>query len=58
MANNAKQCDTSIYKSLCICSPEFERIPIQRRELGMSGDVATYGVDKRKLKWKMMWQKI
>lgn len=37
MANNAKQCYTSIYKSLCICSPEFERIRIERRELGMAG---------------------
>lgn len=29
-----KQCDISMYKSLCICSPEFERIPIDRRDLG------------------------
>ena len=31
-----------IYKGLeCHCS-EFERIPIQRRELGAVGNVATY----------------
>lgn len=33
-----------IYKGLeCHCS-EFEKIPIHRRELGMAGNVATYGV--------------
>ncbi|WP_238320798.1 hypothetical protein, partial [Helicobacter pullorum] len=37
MENDTKQCDTSMYKSLCICSPEFEKIPIHRRELGMAG---------------------
>ena len=42
MSNNTKQCDTSMYKSLCICSPEFERIPIHRRELGMAGDVISH----------------
>ena len=31
-----------MYKSLCICSPEFERIPIHRRELGMAGDVISH----------------
>ena len=45
MENDTKQCDTSIYKSLCICSPEFEKIPIHRRELGMARNVATYGVN-------------
>ena len=43
MENNAKQYDTSMYKSLCICSSEFEKIPIHRRELGMARNVATYG---------------
>ncbi|WP_179856015.1 hypothetical protein [Helicobacter pullorum] len=33
----------NIYKGLeCHCS-EFEKIPIHRRELGMAGNVATYG---------------
>lgn len=42
MENNAKQCDISIYKSLCICSPEFERIPINRRDLGVTGETFSY----------------
>ncbi|WP_334089294.1 N-acetylmuramoyl-L-alanine amidase [Helicobacter typhlonius] len=34
----------NIYKGLeCHCN-EFEKIPIHRRELGIAGDVATYGV--------------
>ena len=33
----------NIYKGLeCHCS-EFEKIPIHRRELEMTGNVATYG---------------
>ena len=36
--------NNNIYKGLeCHCN-EFERIPIERRELGMAGDVATYGL--------------
>ena len=43
--SNSTQCNTSMYKSLCICSPEFEKIPIHRRELGMARNVATYEVN-------------
>ncbi|EMZ36959.1 hypothetical protein C826_02281 [Helicobacter bilis WiWa] len=39
MENNTKQCDTSMYKTLCVCSTEFEKIPIHRQELGMAGSV-------------------
>ncbi|WP_439848040.1 hypothetical protein, partial [Helicobacter trogontum] len=42
MENNTKQCDTSMYKTLCVCSPEFEKIPINRRELGMAGVTTSY----------------
>ncbi|WP_233711696.1 hypothetical protein [Helicobacter pullorum] len=36
--------NNNIYKGLeCHCN-EFEKIPIHRRELGIAGDVATYGV--------------
>lgn len=35
----------NIYKGLeCHCN-KFERIPIRRRELGMAGNVATYGLN-------------
>ena len=42
MENNTKQCDTSMYKTLCVCSPEFEKIPINRRNLGMTGVATSY----------------
>ena len=49
MENNTKQCDTSMYKTLCVCSPEFEKIPINRRNLGIAGDIAPYGVMRSKV---------
>lgn len=43
----------NIYKGLeCSCN-EFEKIPINRRDLGMTGSVVNYKLDKRKLKWNI-----
>lgn len=40
--NNTKQCDISMYKNLCICSPDFEKIPIDKRDLGIAGVATSY----------------
>ena len=42
MNKDTKQCDISMYKSLCICSPDFEKIPINRRDLGIEGVATSY----------------
>ena len=42
-----------IYKSLEVNCEDFNRIPINRRELGMAGGVVNYKLDKRKLKWNI-----
>ena len=34
----------NIYKGLELNCDEFEKIPIDRRELGIAGNVATYGL--------------
>ncbi|MDY5185773.1 hypothetical protein, partial [Helicobacter trogontum] len=39
-----KQCDTSMYKTLCVCSTEFERISIEKRNLGAIGTTISYAL--------------
>ena len=44
--SNAKKSDAPMHGSLCICSPEFEKISINHRDLNFARNVAIYMVDK------------
>lgn len=41
-----KKSDAPMHGSLCICSPEFEKISINHRDLNFARNVAIYMVDK------------